>query len=88
MKQTTVGKNIRYLREKVRNLSQRDLGDALSVDKSLVAHWERGSRNPLTYLYAIAAALEVPATMLLQDPEDVEAMYPEQTEEIPPKEII
>ena len=77
-----LGKNILRFR-KLRQWTQRDLGDLLQVDHSMVARWENGKVFPRSKtIHKIAEALEVTVDDLLtdgggariQDPELVELL--------------
>ena len=62
-----LGKNILRFR-KLRQWTQRDLGDLLKVDHSMVARWENGKVFPRSKtIHKIAEALEVTVDDLLTD---------------------
>jgi transcriptional regulator with XRE-family HTH domain len=64
-----VGRNVRRHRLAA-GLSQEDLADAASLDRTYVSGVERGVRNPtVRVLQSLAAALDVkPADLLADDP--------------------
>ncbi len=64
----TIGWNLRRLRVE-RGLSQERLALAAEVDRAYVGRIERGSENvTITTLEALAGALTVPVSALLQEP--------------------
>lgn len=61
----TIGRAIRLLRTTA-GLSQKDLADRVSVNRTYVSHLEAGRRDPsLSLMKTIAHALEVPPGLLL-----------------------
>ena len=48
------GKKIKYYRELL-GISQKALGEKLDVSQSLIAHWERGYKIPVTYQLMLLA---------------------------------
>jgi Zn-dependent peptidase ImmA (M78 family)/DNA-binding XRE family transcriptional regulator len=66
---------IRVYREHA-ELSQEQLGERIGVTRQTIATWEKGGRTPsVAQITKIARALEVPADLLLELPEDKEEEY-------------
>lgn len=64
---TNLAKNLQRLR-KLKQWTQRDLGDLLHVDHSMVARWENGKVFPRSKtLQRLAEALEVPVDQLMSE---------------------
>lgn len=64
-----IGANVRRLRE-AKGLSQEKFGFESGIDRTYVSGIERGRRNPTaTIIEKLAAALGVPAHVLLMEPE-------------------
>lgn len=63
-----IGANVRRLRE-AKGLSQEKFGFESGIDRTYVSGIERGRRNPTaTIIEKLAAALGVPAHVLLMEP--------------------
>lgn len=63
-----VGKNIRHLR-KEKNLTQKNLADAIGCEPSYISHIERVSRSiSIKHLFQIADAMDTTPATLVTDP--------------------
>lgn len=68
---TAIGNAVRTAR-KARALSQEDLADVCSLDRTYVSGIERGARNPtILSLWRIADALGVPLIQLIADAQEI-----------------
>ena len=82
MKQTDVGQKIRQARVKA-GMTQSDLADKLGLSWEMISRYERGVNSPMHQLTAIARALDVTVSELLQEYDKSSVLYENHVYKIP-----
>ena len=76
MNNITVGKNIRFYRERL-GLTQQDLGDLIGKTWEMISRYERGTSSALSQIDKLSKALRVlPSDLLGDDKELFRNMFP------------
>lgn len=82
-----VGKNIRHLR-KEKNMTQKDLAQAIGCEPSYISHIERVSRSiSIRHLFQIADAMDTTPASLVTDPNNQLSQCIEILEHLDPERL-
>jgi transcriptional regulator with XRE-family HTH domain len=76
MKDSYIGENIRFYRERL-DFTQQNLADKVGVSWEMISRYERSASSPLNKLHKLSKALNIPASQLLERhiPENVNSNF-------------
>jgi transcriptional regulator with XRE-family HTH domain len=64
MKDSYIGENIRFYRERL-DYTQQELADKVGVSWEMISRYERNASSPLNKLYELSEALNIPSSQLI-----------------------